>query len=74
MQKRKEEKEREKQELLQRLKKDIITRLSKSENSSAFINDTIKNICIKVQALAYDIFDIEFNRVENAAVKASGMC
>jgi len=49
----------------ERLKKDIITRLSKSENSSAFINDTIKNICIKVQALAYDIFDIEFNIVES---------
>jgi hypothetical protein len=48
-----------------RLKKDIITRLSKLENSSAFINDTIKNICVKFQVLAYDIFDVEFNIVES---------
>lgn len=49
----------------EKLKQDIITRLSKLENSSAFINDTIKNICIKFQALAHDIFDIEFNIIES---------
>ena len=48
-----------------KLKKDIITRLSKLENSTAFINDTIKNICVKFQVLAYDIFDVEFNIVES---------
>jgi len=49
----------------ERLKKDIITRLSKLENSISFENDTIKNICVKFQVLAYDIFDIEFNIVES---------
>lgn len=48
-----------------RLKKDIISRLSKLENSNGFINDTIKNICVKFQVLAFDIFDIEYNIVES---------
>jgi len=47
----------------ERLKKNLIARLSKLENSTAFENDTIKNICIKFQTIAYDIFNIEFDIV-----------
>jgi hypothetical protein len=47
----------------ERLKKNVIARLSKLENSTAFENDTIKNICIKFQTIAYDIFNIEFDIV-----------
>lgn len=49
----------------ERLKNNTITRLSKLENNTTFENDTIKNICVKFQVLAYDIFDIEFNIVES---------